>query len=109
MKLFSSKVTRLTVVGPLALVYIALHRADYSMAALWFCIALLWAGLVFKQRHKLDLSNEKILQGQSFFGLLYSWEFSFSYVSLGSRSASCGYLDYHSRYTLVFVPKPYQR
>lgn len=54
MKLFSSKVTRLTVVGPLALalVYIALHRADYSMAALWFCIALLWAGLVFKQRHK---------------------------------------------------------
>ena len=33
MKLFSSKVTRLTVVGPLALVYIALHRADYSMAA----------------------------------------------------------------------------
>ena len=39
MKLFSSKVTRLTVVGPLALVYIALHRADYSMAALWFCIA----------------------------------------------------------------------
>ena len=52
MKLFSSKVTRLTVAGPLALVYIALHRADYSMAALWFCIALLWAGLVFKQRHK---------------------------------------------------------
>lgn len=52
MKLFSSKVTRLTVVGPLALVYIALHRADYSMATLWFCIALLWAGLVFKQRHK---------------------------------------------------------
>ena len=92
MKLFSSKVTRLTVVGPLALV----------------CIALLWAGRVFKQRHKGDLSNEKILQGKSFFGLLYSWEFSFSYVSLGSRSASCGYLDYHSRDTLVFVPKPYQ-
>ena len=52
MKLFSSKVTRLTVVGPLALVYIALHRADYSMATLWFCIALLCGGLVFKQRHK---------------------------------------------------------
>ena len=52
MKLFSTKVTRLTVVGPLALVYIALHRGDYSMAALWFCISLLWAGLVYKQRHK---------------------------------------------------------
>ena len=52
MKLFSSKVTRLTVLGPLALVDIVLHRTDYSMAALWFCLSLLWAGLVFKQRHK---------------------------------------------------------
>lgn len=52
MRLFSSKVTRLTVVGPLALVYIVLHRGGYSMAALWFCIFLLWAGLVYKQRHK---------------------------------------------------------
>lgn len=52
MKLFNTKVTRLTVVGPLAFVYIALHRGDYSMATLWFCISLLWAGLVYKQRHK---------------------------------------------------------
>ena len=62
MRLFSSKVTRLTVVGPLALVYIALHRGDYSRAALWFCISFLWAGIVYKQRHKLDLSCEKIVQ-----------------------------------------------
>ena len=48
----SQDVYKRQVVGPLALVYIAFHRADYSMAALWFCIALLWAGLVFKQRHK---------------------------------------------------------
>ena len=44
MKLFSSKVTRLTVVGPLALVYIALHRADYSWPPYGF--ALLFYGLV---------------------------------------------------------------
>ena len=38
MKLFSSKVTRLTVVGPLALVYIALHRAwpPYGFALLFY-------------------------------------------------------------------------
>ncbi len=44
MKLLVQRRSINTVVGPLALVYIALHRADYSMAALWF--ALLFYGVV---------------------------------------------------------------
>lgn len=52
MKLFNSKVTRLTVVGPLAVAIIGLHRADYVMTALWLCVSVLWALLVYKQRSK---------------------------------------------------------
>lgn len=52
MKLFTSKVTRLTVIGPLAAAVVGLHRADYAMTALWLCVSVLWALLVYKQRRK---------------------------------------------------------
>ena len=57
MRLFSSKVTRLTIVGPLALVYIALHRGDYSRAALWFCISFFvgWYCLQATSQVRLEL------------------------------------------------------
>ena len=52
MKLFNAKVTRLTVLGPLAVAAIGLHRADYTMTVLWLFVSLLWGFLVYKQRRK---------------------------------------------------------
>ncbi|MGT2907757.1 hypothetical protein [Streptococcus dentiloxodontae] len=49
-RLFTNRVTRLTILGPLAAAIIGLHRGNYSMAVLWTLVAILWTGLVYKQR-----------------------------------------------------------